>query len=141
MMKSAVLFLILFIVHGVAGQTDLPEYGKLGDLVGKARVYVIADGDHRKAIIKNLERQKELSVVSSTGEADMYIEYRTLARNSLPPSGIQTETGQIDAFYYRDKKKVIAWTNSTTAGGFKGDTANSLIKKFVKERQKALSGH
>ena len=130
------LIAILVFAFAAFGQSDLPDKGSLSDIVGKTKVYIVADGDAAKVIQKQINKSDVLSGVSKADDAEIFVEYRSLARNSLPPTGIQTETGQIDVCYFREKRKVIAWSGSHTGGAFKGDAANYLIKKFLKELSK-----
>ena len=100
-----------------------------------SKIYLVADNESRKAILKQFTKQKVFVIVDKPDDAEFFIEYKTISRQSFAMMGT-TETGQMDVFIYRDKKKVIAWSESTTGGGFKGDTANHLIKKFFKVAKK-----
>lgn len=136
-MKIYILTLIVMLAFSTIsfGQTDLPIIGSISDIKGLSKVYIVADNESRKAILKQFEKQKVLSIVEKPDDAEFFIEYKTLSRQPFTTGGT-TETGQVDVFIYREKKKVIAWSESTTGGGFKGDTANRLIKKFLKILQK-----
>lgn len=129
MKKLIPLFLLVLSSFAIA-QSDLPETGKLEDVKGKTKVYVIADGDARKAMVKKLSDAK-MTIADKADEAEFFAEYRTLSRQPIAIAGT-TETGQLDIFIYRDKKKVIAWSASSTGGGFGGDTAKGLMSKFIK---------
>lgn len=124
----------MFSAIGV-GQTDLPTTGSIDDIKDLSKVYLVSDHESRKPIVKQFEKQKVFVIVDKSDDAEFFIEYKTLSRQSFALMGT-TETGQMDVFIYRDKRKVIAWSESTTGGGFKGDTANSLIKKFLKVTKK-----
>jgi hypothetical protein len=136
-MKIYILTFTIMLAFSAIGfsQTDLPIIGSISDIDGLSKVYLVADNESRKPILKQFGKQKVLSIVEKPDDAEFFIEYKTLSRQPFT-SGGTTETGQIDVFIYREKKKVIAWSESTTGGGFKGDTANSLIKKFLKVLQK-----
>lgn len=97
------------------------------------------DNESRKAVLKQIGKQKSWKIVEKPEDAEFFIEYKTISRQPLSPLGGTTETGQMDIYIYRDKKKIIAWTESTTGGGFKGDTANNLIKKFLKDFKSSQS--
>lgn len=116
-------------------QSDLPETGTLSDLAGRTRVYLIADGEARPAMLKLIEKQKGLTVTGKPDDAEFFLEYKSVSRQEFGFGGT-TETGQLYAFFYRDKRKVIAWERSGTGGGFKGDTAKSLTKKFFSDLSK-----
>jgi hypothetical protein len=129
------IFLLLF-AGCVFAQSDLPEIGKIEDVKGKSKVYLIADGESKKAMVKKLDASPFV-VVGKSDEAEIFIEYKTISRQPfgiLP--GATTETGQLDVFLFRDKKKIIGWSGSQTGGGFGGDTASKLLSKFVKELSK-----
>mgnify|MGYP001771077515 FL=1 len=136
-MKIYILTLIVVLAFAAIsfGQTELPIIGSISDIDGLSKVYLVADNESRKAIIKQFQKQKVLYLVEKPDDAQFFIEYKTISRQPFGIGGT-TETGQMDVFIYREKKKVIAWSESTTGGGFKGDTANRLIKKFLKALNK-----
>ena len=136
-MKIYILTLIVVLAFSAIsfGQTELPIIGSISDIDGLSKVYLVADNESRKAIIKQFQKQKVLYLVEKPDDAQFFIEYKTISRQPFDIGGT-TETGQMDVFIYREKKKVIAWSESTTGGGFKGDTANRLIKKFLKALNK-----
>ncbi len=128
--------IVLFAISAYSfAQTDLPTIGSIADIDGLSKVYVAADNESRKAVFKQFEKQENFSVVENADDAEFFIEYKTISRQPFGVGGT-TETGQMDVFVYRNKKKVIAWTESTTGGGFKGDTANSLVKEFLKAHKR-----
>lgn len=133
-----VLTFMLILTSSATCQETLPTIGSIDDIKGLSKVYLIANAEARKAILKQFEKQKDFSVVDNPGAAEFFIEYKTISRQPFDIAGT-TETGQLDVFVYRDKQKVIAWSESTTGGGFKGDTANRLIKKFFKVYRKGNS--
>ncbi len=136
-MKTFILTLVLVLTFSVAGfgQTGLPTIGSIADIKDLAKVYLVAENEARKAIVRQFEKQNVFAIVDKPDNAEFFIEYKTLSRQPFDIGGT-TETGQLDVFIYRDKKKVIAWSESTTGGGFKGDTANRLIRKFLKATKK-----
>lgn len=76
-------------------------------------------------------------LVDKPDAAEFFLEYKTISRQQFSVfTGGTTETGQLDAYARRDGKKVVAWSESTTGGGFKGDTAHRLIEKFLKRVKK-----
>lgn len=126
---------LLFSVSGSA-QADLPEIGTLADIKGKTNVYIVADGESLKAILKKL-KGSPLVVVTKATEADFFLEYKTIARDQVAGSGMTLETGQIDVYIYRDKTKVIAWSDSKVAGGWSGGAAGQLTGNFIKAFSKS----
>lgn len=125
---------LLLLLLAIPAYSQLPDRGLISDLKGKTRVYVIAEGDAYKVINKAIA--KSLTVVNSEDAAEFFLEYKTVSRSTVGPTGMSLENGQLDAWLWREKKKVIAWSDSTTGGGFKGDTANKLIKRFLKDFKK-----
>jgi hypothetical protein len=115
------------------GQNDLPTVGSFDDIKDLSKVYVAADNESRKAILKELNKQPAFSLVDKPEEAQFFLEYKTISRQQFSVfTGGTTETGQLDAYVRHDGKKIVAWSESMTAGGFKGDTAHRLIGKFLK---------
>lgn len=128
---------IILILSGFAyGQSDLPEYGKLSDIKDKTKIYVIAEGEARTAMLKTIDKQSKFSIIEKPEAAEIFIEYKMISRGTVPPTGMTLETGQMNVFYYRETTKVIAWSDSAEGGGFRGDTANRLLKKFLKAVEK-----
>lgn len=123
---------LLYMASRGFGQTNLPEVGTLDALKGKTKVYLIADGESKKSITKKLD--KLLTIVGVPADAEFFLEYTIIDRDRV--AGMIMETGQIDAFYYRDKIKVIAWTGSKVGGGFKGDTPWALADRFARAYKK-----
>lgn len=131
MKTLTILTILLLSATAALSQTDLPEYGKMPEIQNKTKFYLIADGESKKAVLKKVKAP--LTIVDRSEDAEFFLEYKTLSRQPfgiLP--GATTETGQMDAYYLRDKKKIIVWSESGTGGGFKGDSANKLFSKFLK---------
>ena len=129
---SIVFFVVLLAFSGrTLGQNDLPTIGSFDDIKGLSKVYVVADNESRKPILKVLKKQPAFTLVDKPEDAEFFLEYKTISRQQFAMMGT-TETGQLDAYVRRDGKKVVAWSESTTGGGLKRDTANHLIKKFMK---------
>jgi len=133
-MKTATFLLIglLVFVGRTLGQNDLPTIGTFDDIKGLSKGYVVADNESLKAMLKELKKQPAFTLVDKPDDAEFFLEYKTISRQQLGLTGGTTETGQLDAYVRRDGKKVVAWSQSTTGGGFKGDTAHRLIEKFLK---------
>src|SRR5436305_1881564 len=106
-MKIYIFTLAVILVFSAIGlgQTDLPIIGSIDDIKDLSKVYLVADNESRKAILKQFEKQKDFVVVDKPDDAEFFIEYKTLSRQPIAIMGT-TETGQMDVFIYRDKKKV-----------------------------------
>lgn len=131
----AILFPIF--VLNVLAQQEHPELGKLDELKGKSKIYIAAqDGTARDAIVKALGKKPVLTVVGKPDEAEFFLEYTTIARDTRTSLGMVSETGRLDAYYYRDGKKVVAWTKTHVGAGYRGDTPGDITKKFLKEWRK-----
>jgi hypothetical protein len=128
-MKKLLPLIFLVFVSSAFAQSDLPDIGSLADIKGKTKLYIIADAESRKPIIKRIDKQKGLAIVNKPDEAEFFLEYKTLSRERITSLEIPFDTGQLDAFCYHDKKKVIAWSQSKI-GGYPPD---ALIKRFLKE--------
>jgi hypothetical protein len=123
------LLLLLLTIPAFA-QSDLPDRGDIADIKGKTKVYVAADGEHYDAITKALAKHFTLS--PKAADADFFLAYESLSRDVVGPSRMHLEKGQLTAYYYRDKTKVIAWSDHRVGGGFKADTSKELVKRFLK---------
>lgn len=134
-MKKLLPILILLLAAAAFAQSDLPELGTIADIVGKTRMYIVADAEARKSILKKLGDKSGITIATKPGDAEFFLEYRTLDRDRVTMMEIPVETGQIDVYYYRDKQKVIAWSNSG-GGGFRDDTPGSIMGKFLKAYNK-----
>lgn len=124
---SAMKFLLLLLLTAPL-YAQLPDRGNIGDIKGMSKVYVFADGDYYKAIVKNVKFVQ----VDRPEDAEFFLEYKTLSRTISGPTNMSLETGELMAYTYKDKRKVIAWSDSLTAGGFKGDAAGKLARRFMK---------
>lgn len=122
------LLMFLFAVPLLA-QTDLPDRGELADLKGMSKVYVVANAEHFKMVKKELA--KSFTLVNKADEADFFLEYKILSTSQNTSLRIDSETCQLDAYLFRDKRKVVAWSESTFDGAFSTAT-QSLTKKFKK---------
>ena len=131
-MRILLPILIFLFTFSVFSQSDLPEIGKLSDIQGRTKFYLVASGQSRKAILKNFEKQKVFTIVDKPDDAEFFIEYKI---TSLTPDfhGLAlNETGQMEVYFYRNKKKVIVWSESTEGEA----QANDLIKQLLKPYKK-----
>jgi hypothetical protein len=101
------------------------DRGNTTELKG-SKCFVIGDAHHIKAIEKVV---KKLTFVSARADADFFLEYRTIEIKYVSSLDLPIETGQLDAYYFRDKDKIVVWSESTSSGG---STAAKLAKRFIK---------
>jgi hypothetical protein len=125
------LFLIALAAISFA-QSELPDRGSLADIKGKSKVYIIADGENTKQILKAMKGQSAVVRVDRPEDAEFFLEYKEIAdRRSETSLQLMVVTGQLDVYTYRDKRKVIAWTDSKVSGMHWPSL--TLTKKFLKE--------
>ncbi len=130
-MKTVLSISILIILcAGAYAQTDLPEVGKITDIRGKTRVYLAGDAQIIKSLTKELAKRKDLSLANKPEEADFFVEYRTINIKYVTSLNMPLETGQLDVYFFREKRKVIAWSEGDSKGS--KPPAVSLLKKFLK---------
>jgi hypothetical protein len=112
------LFCVLVAFSGRAlGQNDLPTIGTFDDIKGLSKVYIVADNESRKAILKELKKQPAFMLADKPDDAEFFLQYKTISRQQFSVfTGGTTETGQLDAYVRRDGKKVVAWSESTIQG-------------------------
>jgi hypothetical protein len=130
-MKTCLLLLILTVA--ATAQTDFPDIGSIADIKGKNKVYIVMDTDHLKMVRK--EVSKTFTIVTKPTEADFFLEYKVLRLSkSAPPVNTESETGQLDVFFYKDKKKVVAWSDSYDEGlhFLSATPVTVLVKRFAK---------
>jgi hypothetical protein len=123
------LLLLLLAIPAVA-QSDLPDRGTLADIEGKIKIYIDADAEHIRPIEKAIK--KPFSIASKVAEAEIFLEYKTLSTQEVTSMKLILETGQLTAYFYRDKQKIVVWMASDSKGGA-GGPANNLTKRFIKE--------
>lgn len=123
------LLLICLFAVPLLAQTDLPDRGEIADLKGMSKVYVVANAEHFKMVKKELA--KSFTLVNKADEADFFLEYKILSTKYDQQLKLESETCQLDAYLFRDKRKVVAWSESTFDGVFSTAT-QSLTKKFKK---------
>jgi len=133
-MKILLPLFILFSTITAFSQTNLPDKGSLADIKGKTKIYISADAINSKYIESEIVKHKSLSLAKSADTADFFIEYKSIETTYASSLHLPIETGQIDVYFFRDKKKVIVWSKGDTKGN-KGP-APSLLKQFLKEFEK-----
>lgn len=121
--------ILLLAIAGIA-QSDLPDIGKLSDIQGKTKVYLTAEAPRLKYIKKEFDKQKTLQAVDKPSDADFIIEYRVLRVDRVTSLEMLSETGQMDVYFYRDGKKVIAWSEGKYSSLRPGYVL--LMREFLK---------
>ena len=140
-MKRYVIALLLICAITVMAQQpareSLPDYGDISDLAGLNRVYVTADTtDSRKAILKELEGLKTLSVQSSPELGEFVIECREIDHGGGSTGSGLRELPTLEMTVYRfvDGKKRIVW--SKTKSSIRSP-AMLLTRDFIKALKKS----
>lgn len=116
------------------GQEDLPIMGKVSDISGKTKVYLIAPTTKsRERIQKVLDKDKSLQIASDAKEADFMLEFKPIAKTRYP---IEDSAEMTAYFYNSEKRKVVVW--SKTYDRFKKvigkleENEDALTKQFLK---------
>lgn len=122
-----VLLLLVLFASVTFGQ--LPDKGSISDLKGKTKVYVVATTNNARYIEKELK--KTFQIVQKAADAEFFLEYKILSIMKSGSLGLDDETGQLDAYFYQDKTKVVAWSESASSG-FRNEPNVTLPRKFVK---------
>lgn len=118
------------------GQSNLPETGSLDDIQGMTKYYVIGTQQDREKISKVLGKRDDLVAVGKAEDAQFFVEYREISRDEKMMMTIAR--GQLDVFTQRDGKKVVAWSDSASGGGYKSAVAGELASKFLKALKKKI---
>lgn len=136
-MKTLLIFaIVLGSAIFAAGQSELPEYGSLADIAGRSKIYVNAEPDDRAAIIKELKKKKDFTIVNKADDAEFFIEYKMLSQNQVGPTNMNLARGRMDVYTRGDGKNKIAWSKTETNGAFKSAVAKALIKEFLRAIEK-----
>lgn len=133
-MKLLFFFLFSIFPLSVLGQDALPEYGKLSDLTGKSKYYIIGSSDARKVVLKALEKHKSFVTVDKAEDAEFFIEYRFISKVPVFNGYGITETGELLVYFSRDKTRVVVWSETKSGG----TPSNTLAKMFLKDYEKAI---
>lgn len=117
------LLVILLLFTSIA----IPQ--TIADINGMSKFYVIGNQADREKVVKILG--KRLQGVTED-EAEFFLEYRELSRDSFGFYGGVIARGQMDAFIKRGETKVVVWSASASGGGYKSAVAGELAGKFLK---------
>ncbi len=135
-MKKLLPLIFLFILCTSAfAQTDLPVMGKITDLQGKNKIYLLAESSiSREMIQKVLDKNKSLfEIVLDSKAADFILEFKQVSNKNE-----RDDTGDLAAYFYNsDKRKVVAWSESKnyfkrTGMGFPKKNEVYLTMQFLK---------
>jgi hypothetical protein len=117
------------------GQTQLPDFGAIGDLKGMEKVYVSADStDTRKFILAELKKYPALKVSSSADEAQFVLECTETGRIAVGGLFKELPTFEMTVYTLTNGKKRIAWSKTKTS---LRPAARLLTGDFLKELKKA----
>lgn len=130
-MKKLLLLILLIVAKSAFAQSDLPDIGKIEDIKGRTKIYLSGDAINIKAMQQELSRRKDISIADKPENAEFFIEYKMLNVDYITDFHFPVETGQLDVYFYRDKKKVVVWSKGATKS-MKPPTV-SLLKKFLKD--------
>ncbi|MDQ3131087.1 MAG: hypothetical protein M3Q99_10040 [Acidobacteriota bacterium] len=134
-MKKLLSIIFAFILSMSAlGQTELPILGKITDLQGKNKVYLLAASTtSREMMQKVLDKNKSFEIVSDPNDADFILEFKQVSNKNE-----YDDTGELAAYFYNsDKRKVVAWSESKnyykrTGMGFPKKNEVYLTMQFLK---------
>jgi hypothetical protein len=130
-MKTLIPLIIVLLSAAAYAQSDLPDVGSIADLKGKTKVYIVADAQNTKWILKGLKDHPELVRVDHPDDAEFFLEYKETQQRQQVNSLFTMVTGQLDVYFYRDKRRVVAWSDSKVSA-MKWPSL-TLTEKFAKE--------
>jgi hypothetical protein len=110
MKKLLPIIVALILSLSAFGQTDLLVLGKITDLQGKNKVYLLAESTVSLDMMKKvLDKNKTtFEIVSDPKDADFILEFKQISNKNE-----YDDTGGLTAYFYNsDKRKVVAWTES-----------------------------
>ena len=137
-MKLLLLVILCFSALTAAAQTDLPITGTVADVQAKTKYYLSAPTATHKWMLKELNKNKRLIRVNSPDDAEFFIEYKTTnpIKDTSTASGLLAgEEGQLDVYFMREGRKVIAYTQGGR-GGWKGAPYITFTRAFRKEYER-----
>ncbi|CAN5522152.1 MAG: hypothetical protein M3449_01985 [Acidobacteriota bacterium] len=79
-------------------------------------------------MLKEINKYPQLVLVNDPKEAEFVMEYRTTSREKAT-SLLPSDQGQLDIYFYRDHKKIVAWSGGGY-GGWKGAPYITFTRKF-----------
>ena len=110
-----------------------PVIGDLGDIKGMTRIYIVADAEPRKHLgIELTKKGSPFEIVADPERAQVFVEYRVMDRRTVTSLDMLLEQGQLDVYIYREGRKVLAWSETKSAGY----PARALVKEFLKDARK-----
>ena len=132
-MKRLLPFFILLFAATMFGQSDLPDKGSLEDIKGKSKAYLVSDTLNAKVIVKEITKDKSLTLIDKADEADFVIEFKSISSEPVGQTGMSIMTGQMDVYIFRAGKRMIVWTDSAQKSTSYPSVA--LINRFIKARK------
>lgn len=130
-MKKILPLLVLMFAASVFPQSELPEIGKIDEIKGKTKIYLFSDAINIKSMQQELSKLKNITIADKPENADFFIEYKVLKTDYVTDFHFPVETGQLDVYFYREKKKVVVWSKGE-GKSMKPPTVE-LLKKFLKD--------
>lgn len=135
---KTIFTLLTFLILAVAtfGQDDLPIVGKISNLSGKTKAYLVAPTTKSRDRIQKIidkDKDKSFQIVVDPKEADFILEFRPIAKTRYP---IEDSAEMTAYFYNAEKRKVVAW--SQTYDRFKKvigklrENEDALMEQFLK---------
>ena len=137
-MRTFILVVTVILGLGFSGfgQTDQPIIGSLSEIRGLTKYYVEANTVDRDKIRKELKSVSQFEPVNDPSEAQFFVAYKTISERTGGSIPYSIATGQMDVYFLRDGKKVLAWSASGSAGGYKAAVAGKLSGQFKKAFKK-----
>lgn len=72
-MNKLLPIFIFLLAFSVFAQSDLPVSGKLSDIRDKTKFYLVADNESRKAVLKQLEKQKVFTIIEKSDDVSFLL--------------------------------------------------------------------
>jgi hypothetical protein len=141
-MKLTPILFVLFFAVTAFGQSSLPDKSQTTDLKDKTKYYLDAEADQAKLIRKALKGAGLIEVMKAD-DAEFVLEFRILSEKEKPglggmfPTSNTVRRGQLEAYYYRNGRKVVVFSDIKEGGGFSRPPAHSLAKRFADARKGA----
>ena len=130
------VLIVLFSAFAAYSQNS--EFGSIEVLKGKTKYFVVADStEDRNKIVSELRRRPELVAVSRAEDAEFFVEYKQLDIKPLGSFGGAVARGEMTVYTKGGDTKLVAWSNTATAGAHKAATPGKLAGQFVSALKKA----
>ena len=120
---------LLILLFAIPVFAQPPTYGELSEIEGKTVYYLVADDSRVRAVIEK-EIGSLLKPARDPEKAELFVEYKVLAREETNSIWGQLETGELRVYYYRDKKQIVVWSESMKDTAVPKGTPRKLAKKL-----------